>query len=153
MEDTMSTFKNKLFTYKVQANDYERIGSVAIEVKKMLKHYFSKNDYTRRLGVCVFEAEANLSIHTNHGGTIEVLILENTVRITAKDDGPGIKDLEKALTPGFSTASENARLLGFGGGVGLNNIKRIADYFDLKSSEKGTILICEIRENENTKAD
>lgn len=150
MENPITSFQNILFSYQIKNNEFEKIGSVAIEVKKVLKNYFSKNDYTRRLGVCVFEAEANLAIHTNHGGTIEVLILEDRVRITAKDDGPGIKDIEKALTAGFSTASESARLLGFGGGVGLNNIKRISDFFDLQSNENGTTLVCEIWDHENT---
>ena len=41
--------------------------------------------------------------------------------------------LEKALEKGYSTASVKARELGFGAGMGLYNIKRMADEFDLNS--------------------
>jgi serine/threonine-protein kinase RsbT len=134
---------NKL-TFSVCTSDYPSIGSKALEVKKKLKDFFPKSDYLRRLGVCIFEAEANLVIHTNQGGNLEILVFKDRVRIIASDRGPGIKDLSKALTPGFSTAPESARQLGFGGGVGINNIKRFADYFFLTSSKQGTILLFEV---------
>jgi len=144
MENTITTSTDKKYVYEVIGADFDTIGSKALAVKKMLNNYFPKNDYLRRLGVCVFEAEANLAIHTTQGGTIEVLVFSDRVRITAKDNGPGMKDMKKALTPGFSTAPEIARQLGFGGGVGLNNIKRFADYFYIESSKKGTILTFEV---------
>ncbi len=131
-------------SFAIPASDYPSIGSKALEVKKKLKDFFPKNDYLRRLGVCVFEAEANLVIHTSHGGSISIEIYQDRVRIIVSDNGPGIKDLSKALIPGFSTAPESARQLGFGGGVGINNIKRFADYFFLTSSKLGTILIFEV---------
>ncbi len=96
------------------------------------------------MGVCIFEVEANLAIHTSQGGTLEIIVFKDRVRIIASDSGPGIKDLSKALTPGFSTAPESARQLGFGGGVGINNVKRFADYFFLASSKQGTILLFEV---------
>ena len=40
------------------------------------------------------------------------------------DKGPGIPNLEKAMQPGWSTASNEARELGFGAGMGLPNIKK-----------------------------
>lgn len=144
MENTLSNSTDKVFLYEVIGAQFDTIGSKALAVKKMLHDYFPKSDYLRRLGVCVFEAEANLAIHTVHGGSIEVMVFSDRVRITAKDDGPGMKDMKKALTPGFSTAPETARQLGFGGGVGLNNIKRFADYFFIESSKKGTTLVFEV---------
>ena len=44
------------------------------------------------------------------------------------------------MTPGYSTASDEARNMGFGAGMGLPNIKRVSDEFDIKTSEKGTTL-------------
>jgi len=134
---------NKL-DFSVGASDYPSIGSRALEVKKKLKDFFPTGDYLRRLGVCIFEVEANLAIHTSQGGTLEIIVFKDRVRIIASDSGPGIKDLSKALTPGFSTAPESARQLGFGGGVGINNVKRFADYFFLASSKQGTILLFEV---------
>ena len=49
--------------------------------------------------------------------------------IEAEDKGPGIPDIEKAMTEGFSTASERVRSLGFGAGMGLPNAKRVSDAF------------------------
>ena len=52
----------------------------------------------------------------------------------AIDNGPGIPDLEKALTEGFSTATERVRAFGFGAGMGLPNTKRVSDDFMIKST-------------------
>ncbi len=56
------------------------------------------------------------------------------------DIGPGIEDIDKALTRGFSTASDFARENGFGAGMGLPNIKEVSDEFVINSSPNGTLL-------------
>jgi anti-sigma regulatory factor (Ser/Thr protein kinase) len=57
------------------------------------------------------------------------------------DDGPGIKDIELAMRPGYSTATEEIRELGFGAGMGLVNIQRCVDSMKLESTwTKGTRL-------------
>ena len=49
--------------------------------------------------------------------------------------------MKLALKPGFTTASEKIRALGFGAGMGLPNIKRCSDNLEVKSSLKaGTTL-------------
>jgi anti-sigma regulatory factor (Ser/Thr protein kinase) len=59
--------------------------------------------------------------------------------IEAIDVGPGIPDIEKAMTEGFSTATDRVRSLGFGAGMGLPNAKRVSDEFSIESSpESGT---------------
>ena len=66
-------------------------------------------------------------------------VFENHVRILVVDEGPGIPDIEKAMQPGFTTANEKIRALGFGAGLGLCNMKRCADKFSIKSSmDSGT---------------
>ncbi len=55
------------------------------------------------------------------------------VRITAIDSGPGIPDVEAALTAGFSTAPDWIREMGFGAGIGLSNIKACSDEMKLVS--------------------
>ena len=80
------------------------------------------------------------------GGDITMDIMDDgTVTLVFKDPGPGIPDLEKALTPGWSTASEKARAMGFGAGMGLPNIQRVSDAFDIQSSEAGTTLTISFR--------
>ncbi len=49
------------------------------------------------------------------------------------DDGPGIPDIALAMTPGYSTATEDIRELGFGAGMGLKNIERCVDEMRLES--------------------
>ena len=59
-----------------------------------------------------------------------------------RDVGPGIPDLEKAMTEGFSTATSEVRNMGFGAGMGLPNMKRNADGFSIESEVgKGTDIV------------
>jgi anti-sigma regulatory factor (Ser/Thr protein kinase) len=61
--------------------------------------------------------------------------------VRVEDAGPGIPDVEKAMQPGYSTAPEWVRELGFGAGMGLNNIQRCATTMGLHSVlGKGTTL-------------
>ena len=45
-----------------------------------------------------------------------------------------IKDIEKAMQEGYSTATDNVRSLGFGAGMGLPNMKRYTDFMEIKST-------------------
>ena len=61
------------------------------------------------------------------------------MEIFLHDAGPGIKDIDRAMQEGYSTASDQIRSLGFGAGMGLPNMKRYTDYMDIKSAVgKGT---------------
>lgn len=94
----------------------------------------------RRVAIAVYEAEMNLIFFTD-GGRINARIEPGIIRLDVKDDGPGIADIEKAMKPGFSTAPDWVRELGFGAGMGLCNIKTCADKMNLTSvSGKGTRL-------------
>jgi serine/threonine-protein kinase RsbT len=53
------------------------------------------------------------------------------VRVIARDEGPGIEDLDRALTDGFTT--------GGGLGLGLPGARRLVDEFDIDTGPgKGT---------------
>lgn len=63
------------------------------------------------------------------------------MRLKLADEGPGIPDIEQAMTPGYSTASAQVREMGFGAGMGLPNISENADEFRIESEVgKGTTL-------------
>ena len=65
--------------------------------------------------------------------------------LEAKDIGPGIPDIDLAMQPGYSTATDQIRALGFGAGMGLPNIKRCSDLFHIESQPgKGTLLNVDI---------
>jgi anti-sigma regulatory factor (Ser/Thr protein kinase) len=83
----------------------------------------------------------NLIIHTTHGGTLRIEIEPHKITMEAYDDGPGIEDVEQAMKPGYSTATNEIREMGFGAGMGLVNIKRCVDEMRLISSkDRGTNL-------------
>ena len=78
-----------------------------------------------------YEVEQNLVIHSMRG---TLTLTEDTQQETlcSKDVGPGIPDIDKAMTEGYSTANEEARSLGFGAGMGLPNMKRNASTFEIQ---------------------
>ncbi len=124
--------------YRIEGNDYMEAGSASNNIKNTLKMLGINSDVCRRAAVVLYEAEMNLVIHAG-GGTLKALISEDRVDLYAIDEGPGIPDIEKAMTAGFTTASDHAREMGFGAGMGLPNIKRNSDEFDIKSEQgKGT---------------
>ena len=74
----------------------------------------------------------NTVIYADRG---EILVRVDPYRILIEvmDSGPGIPDIQKAMQPGFSTAPDWIREMGFGAGMGLSNIKRCSDEMDLTS--------------------
>ena len=69
------------------------------------------------------------------------MIEHDMVKIIAEDSGPGIEDVQKAMTEGFSTAPQEVREMGFGAGMGLPNMKLNADSFMIHSKKtKGTTI-------------
>jgi CBS domain-containing protein/anti-sigma regulatory factor (Ser/Thr protein kinase) len=85
--------------------------------------------------------EMNLVLHATAGGTIHAEVRTDSICIDVCDDGPGIPDVEQAMQPGYSTAPEWIREMGFGAGMGLSNIQHCADEMSLESEPgKGTHL-------------
>jgi CBS domain-containing protein/anti-sigma regulatory factor (Ser/Thr protein kinase) len=129
--------KNR-WRFELAPDNFDLAGTASAAVKKYLREAGVEPALLRRIAVICYEAEMNVIIHSL-GGYLEAQLMEDRVRILVVDEGPGIPDVEKALTPGFTTANEKIRALGFGAGMGLSNIKRCADQFTLRSSmETGT---------------
>jgi len=133
-EDIVSDSTSMLLRYKVTAGDFGQGGEASSKVKRALTRLGGNPVIIRRVAIATYEAEMNIIIHTDNGGEIVAEIQPDQVRILALDDGPGIADVEQAMKPGFSTATERIREMGFGAGVGLNNIQRCADEMNLKST-------------------
>jgi len=129
--------------YSIAKGDYDSAGIVSAIIKKKLKNFDFSREVIRRVAVVSYEAELNIIIHSN-GGKLKCDIYPDMVRISTNDIGPGIADLELAMTPGYSTAEEEAQILGFGAGMGLPNMKKNSDIFDIQSElGKGTqITMC-----------
>ena len=126
--------------YDVNGDDFSVAGEASGNVKKILKQLGFSPDVIRRVAVAMYECEINMVIHAD-GGVIDVEISPEKIRMVHSDRGPGIKDLDKAMEKGYSTADEKARELGFGAGMGLPNMERYTD--DMKITTeigKGTVV-------------
>ena len=126
-------------TYDLKANDFTAAGAISSDIKKIAKSYGMTPEMMRRVAVSCYEAEINMIIHS-HGGQIQLIVDDDWFNIVFRDTGPGIDDLELAMQPGWTTASTDAQSMGFGAGMGLPNIKKNVDTFELLSSPKGTLL-------------
>lgn len=120
------------FEYNIQGGDFVRAGNASSQIKKVLKQLNVDSSIIKRVVVALYEAEVNIAAHA-FGGTIKANVNTERIMLTLDDKGPGIPDIEKAMTPGFSTASSAVREMGFGAGMGLPNIKDNADRFVITS--------------------
>ena len=128
-------------TFSVVANDMTAAGDVSARIKRQMKQLGVPSAIMRRVSVCTYEAEINLVIHSMGGG-IDFEITDENIIVHVYDVGPGIPDIEKAMTEGYSTATHEVRNMGFGAGMGLPNMKRNADGFKIESEVgKGTDIV------------
>ena len=86
----------------------------------------------RRISIASYEAEINLVIHSM-GGQMELTVDEKEIVLLVSDVGPGIPNIELAMSEGYSTASDDVRMMGFGAGMGLSNMARNSDVFNIES--------------------
>jgi CBS domain-containing protein/anti-sigma regulatory factor (Ser/Thr protein kinase) len=128
------------FQYNVASKDFKRAGESSSRLKATLGRLGLHPQVIRRAAIATYEAEMNLIIYAE-GGRIRVRVEPHQILVKVEDSGPGIPDVEKALQPGYSTAPDWVRELGFGAGMGLNNIHKCADRMNLYSTVgKGTHL-------------
>jgi len=132
-EDIVSDQTGLILRYRVEAQNFVRCGEATSRLKRALGRLGAKPAAVRRVAISSYEAETNLVIHASHGGELIAEIQPERLRIVSVDHGPGISDIEKAMQPGFSTAPDWIREMGFGAGMGLNNIETCADEMRLES--------------------
>jgi CBS-domain-containing membrane protein/anti-sigma regulatory factor (Ser/Thr protein kinase) len=131
--------------YPIIGGDFSIGGKASSEIKKTLQQLGVNSPIIRRVAVAAYEAEMNIIIHAFKGKLTVNIDSENIV-ITAQDEGPGIEDIDKAMKEGYSTASDYVRELGFGAGMGLPNMKRCSDIFDISSQKNiGTKVVMTIK--------
>lgn len=130
----------RIIEFKTEPFNFEIAGQASTEIKKLLKAADIDPAITRRIGIASYELEINQVVHSE-GGVMRYFISPEKLVIEAEDTGPGIPDIDKAMTEGFSTASDRVRSLGFGAGMGLPNTKRVSDAFHIESAPgKGTVV-------------
>jgi serine/threonine-protein kinase RsbT len=119
-------------SYNIESMDFRQAGGASRGLKERLKLIGADAEAIRRTMIAAYEAEMNVVIHSV-GGRLEAALTASQVDVNVVDTGPGIPDIEKAMEEGFSTASAEARSLGFGAGLGLPNIRRNSDRLRLTS--------------------
>ena len=125
-------------SYDIETNDFRRAGAASRSIKEHLKRIGADAEAIRRTMIAAYEAEMNVVIHSV-GGRLEASLSDTQIDVNVVDGGPGIPDIELAMTEGFSTASAEARALGFGAGMGLPNIRRNSDRLRVTSrGDEGT---------------
>lgn len=153
-EDISSDRTSLILRYNIKARDYLNGGQASSHIKRALLRLGASPQLARQCGIAIYEAEINLIIHSDRGGIMRVQIEPHRILMQTTDTGPGIPDVKLALQAGWSTATQEARDMGFGAGMGLVNIRRCVDRMELESTVgKGTKLLMEIilREEERFK--
>ena len=119
-----------------------RTGDDVVRVRQQVRVAAAQNGLSlvdqTKLVTAASELARNALVHGG-GGTARVEVVTSGagkagVRIDFTDDGPGIADLDLALTDGWTT--------GAGLGLGLSGARRLVDEFELTSKPgRGTSVV------------
>ena len=108
------------------------------------------SDWARQLGLTVLdltkvvtaasELARNAVVHGGGGVMCLQVVQQGSrqgLRVTFQDRGPGIPEIERAMTDGYTT--------GGGMGIGLPGAKRLVNEFDFSSSPSGGTCVTIVR--------
>ena len=105
-------------------------GEASTQLKVKLLELGVKEEIVRRITIATFEAEMNVIIYAA-AGALHYYIKPDHIRIKIEDMGPGIKDIKLAMQEGYSTAPDWVREMGWGAGMGLPNMKKNSNKFNI----------------------
>lgn len=130
----VSTFKTGTYenSFTVDGGNFDDAGRASGKVKTILKEMGLQKHVVRMASVITYEAEINIVSYARQG-VIRLQVRPEYVQIEAVDEGPGISDIRLAMQQGWSTATDKIREMGFGAGMGLNNIRNFSDIFHMSS--------------------
>ena len=135
---------NKKLSYLIESDDFVNMGHVSDDVQKQLREMNFPAEIVRRVSTVLYQGEINMLIHAG-GGEIIIDINDECITMTLTDKGPGIEDIEAALSEGYSTAGPRAKSLGFGEGMGFSSMKKYSDDMEIYSEPGvGTTLIMKV---------
>jgi serine/threonine-protein kinase RsbT len=119
-------------TFFLTGKDFTNAGTASSELKAVLESMRLQPDIVRRAAIAAFEAEMNVIIYAV-AGMMRYSITPELIKVIISDMGPGIENIELAMTEGYSTAPDYIREMGFGSGMGLPNIKKNSDELQINS--------------------
>ncbi|MFQ6092914.1 MAG: ATP-binding protein [bacterium] len=118
--------------FAVRGGDFANAGEASCRIKEILKEIGVGADIIRRVAIAAYEAEMNVVMYARDGG-VHFTVTPEMITLVVEDQGQGIENIELAMQEGYSTATEEMREMGFGAGMGLPNIKKNADEFEITS--------------------
>lgn len=118
--------------FAIKARDFLHAGEASLKVQRLLKEIGFQHDFVRRVSICAYEAEMNVVLHGGDG-EMTLIVSPEKILLEVDDQGPGIPDINLALQEGYSTVGPEYREMGFGAGMGLPNIVKHADQFEIHS--------------------
>ncbi|HQJ94389.1 MAG TPA: ATP-binding protein [Syntrophorhabdaceae bacterium] len=122
-------------SFPVEGKTFKNAGNVSTQVKAILQEMFLPAEEIRRAAIVTYEAEINICSYAEHG-VITLRLTPEKIIIDSTDKGQGIADINLAMEEGYSTATRKIWQMGFGAGMGLSNMKKYSDSFEI-SSEVG----------------
>ena len=132
--------------YQVLGKDFSNAGKVSTSIKDTLKRMGISPAVVRRVAIVSYEAEMNLVMYATRG-KMSLSVSREAVILKVEDEGPGIPDIPLAMQEGYSTATPEMREMGFGAGMGLPNIRKNSDGFDISSEVgRGTSLFIRVEQ-------
>jgi len=144
LNDIQSSSALVTLSYIVEQKPLEYGGEISSSIRSDLYKFGLPGRIVRKTAIAAYEAEMNLLSYAN-GGLFTINLNAELLNMKIEDTGPGIPDVEQAMEPGYSTAPDWVRELGFGAGMGLQNIKNCSDNFKIESTVgKGTVLLVNI---------
>lgn len=124
--------------FEIEGRDFSKAGSISTKIKEILQEIGIDSSIIRRTAIAAYEAEMNVVMYSRKA-EFTLNITPSEIHIKINDEGPGIEDIELAMQEGYSTATNEMREMGFGAGMGLPNIKKNSDKFEISSTKgKGT---------------
>jgi serine/threonine-protein kinase RsbT len=110
-----------------------RIAAEVVSVRQRVRSFAVESGFSLVEQTKIVTAASELArnmIDYGGGGMVTVEVLQDGprrgLRLTFKDEGPGIPDIQQALRDGFTSGS--------GMGLGLGGAKRLSNEFDIQSA-------------------
>jgi serine/threonine-protein kinase RsbT len=119
-------------SFEITGFNFSRAGYASTTVKDILEDIGIDPLIIRRVAIAAYEAEMNVVMYAERGELV-LHVTPEILSLRVRDRGPGIPDIALAMQEGYSTATPEMREMGFGAGMGLPNIKKNADRFEIAS--------------------
>lgn len=133
-----------IYEYSVSNGEFSTVGTETSKLKRALLSIGFPPEASRRALIVAYELAMNVVIHASQG-TVSTFWKDGALEIVVTDTGPGIADIEMAMTEGYSTAPTHVKEMGYGAGMGLPNAKACSDSMEIISKlGKGTNVVCRI---------